>query len=86
MTLPHNIEAEQAVIGGLMLDPKWHQSVVANVQVDDFYRRDHKIIFKAINELAAQDKPFDAVTLGIWCTWSLKSCWRLRSLIGVGSS
>lgn len=63
---PQSIEAEQAVLGGLMLDPKaWDR--VADMLVDaDFYRRDHQLIFRAIFELEAKRKPFDAVTLGEW--------------------
>jgi replicative DNA helicase len=63
---PFSIEAEQAVLGGLMLDNNaWDQ--VADVLVeDDFYRRDHRLIFRAIAHLANNGEPFDAVTLSEW--------------------
>jgi replicative DNA helicase len=63
---PHSIRAEQAVLGGLMLDnPAWDK-VADHVAEDDFYRRDHRLIFRAIAELADRNSPFDAVTLSEW--------------------
>ena len=63
---PHSIQAEQAVLGGLMLDnPAWDK-VADHVIEDDFYRRDHRLIFRAIAELADRNSPFDAVTLSEW--------------------
>jgi len=61
---PQSVEAEQAVLGGLMLDPK----ALARITLteSDFYRRDHALIFRAIAELDAAGKPFDAVTLAEW--------------------
>src|SRR6185437_12023188 len=63
---PHSIEAEQSVLGGLMLLPRAWDDIAGRVREDDFYRREHKLIFRAIGELSAQSKPFDAVTLGEW--------------------
>lgn len=63
---PHSIEAEQAVIGGLMLDPTGLEKLSPILSYTDFYRRDHQLIFKAIEELALKNRPFDAVTLGEW--------------------
>ncbi|HNR91557.1 MAG TPA: replicative DNA helicase [Dokdonella sp.] len=63
---PHSIEAEQAVLGGLMLAPDAWERVADRINEEDFYRRDHRLIFRAINELAAKDMPCDAVTLGEW--------------------
>ncbi len=63
---PHSIDAEQAVLGGLMLDPQALEKIVDLVSFTDFYRRDHQLIFKAIGELYEKNKPFDAVTLGEW--------------------
>lgn len=63
---PHSIEAEQAVLGGLMLRNEALTDVVDWLSEDDFYRRDHRIIYRAIKELATKNKPFDAVTLGEW--------------------
>jgi replicative DNA helicase len=63
---PHSIDAEQAVLGALMLDPQALEKVVGVLSHTDFYRRDHQLIFKAISELAEKNRPYDAVTLGEW--------------------
>src|SRR5690606_7783029 len=63
---PQSIEAEQAVLGGLMLAPESYDIVGDSISEHDFYRRDHQLIFRAIRELAEKSKPFDAVTLGEW--------------------
>jgi len=60
---PHSIEAEQAVLGGLMLDNRAWEKIADRVSDDDFYRHDHRLIFRAIQELEAKDVPNDAVTL-----------------------
>lgn len=61
---PHSIDAEQAVLGGMMLDPRALERALALIGEDDFYRRDHREIFRAIVELDMAGKPYDAVTLG----------------------
>jgi len=63
---PHSIEAEQAVLGGLMLAPDALDKVADRLGEDDFYRRDHRQIWRAINELAMKGMPCDAITLGEW--------------------
>ncbi|HXP00978.1 MAG TPA: replicative DNA helicase [Luteibacter sp.] len=63
---PHSIEAEQAVLGGLMLSPDSLDKVADKLVDDDFYRRDHRLIWRAINELANKGMPCDAITLGDW--------------------
>ncbi|MCC6709133.1 MAG: replicative DNA helicase [Gammaproteobacteria bacterium] len=63
---PHSIEAEQAVLGGLMLDNEAWPNVVERLNSDDFYRRDHASIFRAVEMLANDSKPFDVVTLAEW--------------------
>jgi replicative DNA helicase len=63
---PHSLQAEQAVLGGLMLDNTAWDRVADHVVEEDFYRRDHRLIFRAIAELAARNSPFDAVTLSEW--------------------
>ncbi|MGH8598806.1 MAG: replicative DNA helicase [Gammaproteobacteria bacterium] len=63
---PHSIEAEQSVLGGLMLDnDAWYQ-VSERLNVSDFYRRDHAHIFRCIEALANDSKPYDIVTLAEW--------------------
>jgi len=63
---PHSIEAEQAVLGGLMLAPEAWDRVADKIGEDDFYRRDHRLVFQAIKELNARGMSADAVTLGEW--------------------
>ncbi|MGY0504433.1 replicative DNA helicase [Luteimonas sp. e5] len=63
---PQSVEAEQAVLGGLMLAPDAFDLVSDIVNEGDFYRHDHQLIFRAIRELAERNRPFDAVTLGEW--------------------
>ena len=65
-TPPHSLEAEQSVLGGLMLDNATWEQVADRLVDEDFYRQDHKLIFRAMTELSAQSQPFDAVTLSEW--------------------
>lgn len=60
---PHSIEAEQALLGGLMLDHKSWDKIADVVSEADFYRKDHKLIFAAIAELAEDANPCDVVTV-----------------------
>ena len=61
--LPHSIEAEQAVIGGLMLKNDAFDSVSEILSDRDFYNKDHQLIFNAMLRLAAEEQPFDPITL-----------------------
>ena len=45
---PHSVEAEQAVLGGLMLAPEAFDRVNEALTEKDFYRRDHQLIYRAI--------------------------------------
>ncbi len=63
---PHSIEAEQAVLGGLMLASEAWDRVADKISERDFSRRDHQLIFRAIGELAQRGMPCDAVTLNDW--------------------
>lgn len=63
---PHSIEAEQAVLGGLMLDNEAWDRVADRVSENDFYRREHRLLFRAIGELAESDQPRDVVTVSEW--------------------
>ena len=63
---PYSMQAEQAVLGGLMLDNAAWDKVADRVADEDFYRRDHRLIFQAIAKLADGNSPFDAVTLSEW--------------------
>jgi hypothetical protein len=62
-TPPHSVEAEQNVLGGVMLDSsRW--SDVQNLRADDFHRPDHRLIWSAIGTLSRSGIPADAVTVG----------------------
>ena len=60
---PHSVEAEQAVLGGLMLDATAWDAVADIIQSGDFYRRDHQLIYFAIAALVEGRSPCDAVTV-----------------------
>ncbi|MEM7465301.1 MAG: replicative DNA helicase [Pseudomonadota bacterium] len=63
---PHSIEAEQSVLGGLMIDNDSWLQVSERITEGDFYRRDHNEIFRAIEALANDGQPYDVVTLAEW--------------------
>jgi replicative DNA helicase len=63
---PCSVESEQAVLGGLMLKPSALESVAAVLSETDFYRRDHRVIWRAIEQLDAKGQPFDCVTMAEW--------------------
>ncbi len=60
---PHNIHAEQSLLGGLMLDNSTWDRIADMVVERDLYRREHRLIFNAVARLAEADQPFDVVTL-----------------------
>ncbi|MDJ0814481.1 MAG: replicative DNA helicase [Woeseiaceae bacterium] len=63
---PHSIEAEQSLLGGLMLDHKSWDKIADIVTASDFYRKDHRVIFAAIADLAEDANPCDVVTVSEW--------------------
>lgn len=62
-TPPMSIEAEQAVLGGLMLDSNAIETVLDICGEEDFYRRDHREIFAAILKCDERGDPFDTISL-----------------------
>jgi replicative DNA helicase len=60
---PNSIQAEQSVLGALMLDNQTWDSVAEKVGNNDFYRKDHQLIFKTIEQLADKQIPFDVITI-----------------------
>jgi replicative DNA helicase len=60
---PHSIEAEQSVLGGLLLDNTAWDRIGDVLAVDDFYRDDHRRIYRHIARLIEQGKPADVVTV-----------------------
>ncbi len=63
---PHSLEAEQSVLGGLMLSSVAWDQVADKLTEVDFYREDHRFIFRAINDLHESSQPCDAVTVSEW--------------------
>ncbi|MFC2991212.1 MULTISPECIES: replicative DNA helicase [Halomonas] len=60
---PHSLEAEQSVLGGLMLDNQAWDNVADRLVSDDFYRYEHRLIFNVMAGLAEGGRPLDVVTL-----------------------
>ena len=60
---PHSVEAEQAVLGGLMLDDSEWDNVVDILLSEDFYRPEHQLIFQVMARQSEASKPIDVVTL-----------------------
>ncbi len=60
---PHSVQAEQSLLGGLMLDNSTWDKIADQVNQADFYRKEHRLIFHALSQLAEDNQPFDVVTL-----------------------
>ncbi len=60
---PHSIEAEQSVLGGLLLDNAAWDKIADMVSADDFYRFDHRLIFQHIVKLINASRPADVITV-----------------------
>ncbi len=60
---PHSIEAEQSVLGGVMLDNLAFDRVEENLVEKDFYRHDHRLIFNAMSHLNQKQQPLDVITI-----------------------
>lgn len=60
---PHSLEAEQSVLGGLMIDNERWDNVSERVTAEDFYSRPHRTIFSQMQRLLELGKPIDLITL-----------------------
>ena len=60
---PHSIEAERSLLGALMLNHEGWDKIADAVVELDFYRNDHRLIFRAIEQLVERNSPLDAVTV-----------------------
>lgn len=60
---PHSIDAEQSVLGGLMLDNRAWDQIIDRIRESDFYRHDHRLIFRAISRLVEKENPIDVLTI-----------------------
>jgi len=61
---PHSVEAEQSLLGGLLLDNHAFDKIADLVTAEDFYRDDHRRIFRHVSRLIEAGKPADMVTVG----------------------
>ena len=60
---PHSLEAEQSVLGGLMLENSAWERIADLLGEHDFYRADHRAIWRQINALINENKPADVITV-----------------------
>ncbi|BBD56511.1 putative replicative DNA helicase [Planktothrix agardhii NIES-204] len=60
---PQNIEAEEAILGGILLDPEALERIITVLEPSDFSLKNHQIIYHACVALKAQDKPTDLMTV-----------------------
>ena len=63
MKIPHSVDAEQAVLGGLMLENARWDDVVSVLRDADFYIPSHRRVFQAMGQLMAVNQPIDLITL-----------------------
>jgi replicative DNA helicase len=60
---PQDLSAEQSVLGGVLIDPDALNKVVDIIDVEDFYREDHRVIFRVVLDLYERNEPIDLVTV-----------------------
>jgi replicative DNA helicase len=60
---PQNLEAEQSVLGGILIENYAINKVMEVLGADDFYRESHRKIYKALIDLSERDEPADSITL-----------------------
>jgi replicative DNA helicase len=75
---PHSQEAEQSVLGALMLDNRAWDRIADRISADDFYRNDHRLIFSVMAHLVERHQPLDVLTL----TEALKAREQLTAIGG----
>lgn len=78
-SMPHNIEAEQSVIGAMLIDKTSIAMALEVLKSEDFYKDAHKIIYSTILDMFQKDIAVDLITLGEY----LKSTERLDSVGGI---
>jgi replicative DNA helicase len=76
---PHSVDAEQAVLGGLMLDNTEWDNIADAILAEDFYRPEHQMIFRVMSQQSEANSPIDVVTL----VESLKALNQLESAGGL---
>lgn len=63
---PYSLEAEQSLLGALMLDNQSLEKIIHLISENDFFRRDHRALFRAIVGLSNSTQPADAITVSEW--------------------
>ncbi len=63
---PHSVQAEQSLLGGLLLDNRAWDQIADILSGPDFYRREHRLVFSAIDALIERGDPCDVITLSEW--------------------
>ena len=76
---PNSVEAEQAVLGGLLLNNSAWDDVAERVGSRDFYRKEHRQIFEVIAQLVEEENPSDLVTV----SQALNNLGQLESIGGM---
>jgi replicative DNA helicase len=61
--MPSSIDAEQSVLGSILIDPECLNDVAQIVKAEDFYLDSHKAIFEAMQSFSLKNKPIDVITL-----------------------
>src|SRR5215471_11920326 len=77
---PQNVEAEQSVLGAILLDNDAINQAIEILTADDFYRESHREIFRAMVALSERNQPVDAITL----TDALRTAGVLEAVGGTG--
>lgn len=76
---PFSIEAEQSIIGSILIDKEAVFKVISTIDPEDFYRDEHRTIMKAVYDLAMKEKPIDIISVAD----SLKSKGKLDAVGGI---
>ena len=61
--MPYNLEAEQSVLGSILIDMEYQYEIISRLKERDFYLESHKLIFDAMYSIINKNKPIDLVTL-----------------------
>ena len=61
--LPYNLEAEQSLLGSIMIDQELQFEICSRLKVEDFYLESHKLVYEGISAIILENKPVDIVTL-----------------------
>ena len=61
--MPYNLEAEQSVLGSILIDMELQFEIISKLKEGDFYLESHKLIFAAMFQISSANTPVDLVTL-----------------------